>query len=192
MQSHAVQHHTKANSAAIEQNRAKLHVLVLKKNPISCEQTPIFLWCTDNCRIVFILVQSCAVQHKFLFPPIVPHILIECVVHFHLMKSRPELEWCWCNTENFRNLYSLLILIFIWPWRSLPTFFRLVTFTFDPENKTIISYVFTQFWGQFLRILFVYVQELYFHGLESNTIFPLYLQDIPQALLMVCHSVSRS
>ncbi len=57
-----------------EQNGAKLRMLVLKKNLTKCAQTSIFLWCTNSSRILFVLAQSCAAQHKFPFSPIVPRI----------------------------------------------------------------------------------------------------------------------
>ncbi len=42
--------------------------------PTKCAQKCVFLWTTDSSRITFVLAQSCAMQRKFLFPPIAPHI----------------------------------------------------------------------------------------------------------------------
>ncbi len=36
--------------------------------------TPIFLQCIDSSQIMFVLVQNCAAQRKFPFPPIVSRI----------------------------------------------------------------------------------------------------------------------
>ncbi len=42
--------------------------------PTKCAQKYVFFWTTDSSWITFVLVQSCTMQRKSPFPPIVPHI----------------------------------------------------------------------------------------------------------------------